>query len=115
MELGLDGKAVLVTGASGAIGSEIADRFAAEGARLVLVARDAGKLATLAEDLARRHGADSRTIAADLATDAGLASVMTAAERIDILVNNAGAIPAGNLLDISMDTWRKAWELKVFG
>lgn len=30
-------------------------------------------------------------------------------------MNNAGAIPAGSLLDISMETWRKAWDLKVFG
>ena len=34
---------------------------------------------------------------------------------IDILVNNAGAIPGGSLLDVSEATWRKAWDLKVFG
>jgi 3-oxoacyl-[acyl-carrier protein] reductase len=34
---------------------------------------------------------------------------------IDILVNNAGAIPGGTLLDVSEATWRKAWDLKVFG
>src|SRR5262249_9094560 len=34
---------------------------------------------------------------------------------IDILVNNAGAIPGGALLDVDEQTWRKAWDLKVFG
>jgi NADP-dependent 3-hydroxy acid dehydrogenase YdfG len=34
---------------------------------------------------------------------------------IDILVNNAGAIPGGSLLDVDEQTWRKAWDLKVFG
>jgi len=115
MELGLKDKTVLVTGATGAIGREIADRFAAEGAKLFLTARDAARLAALADDLKRRHGADSRTIPADLTTAAGLASVTEDAKGIDILVNNAGAIPAGNLLDISMEAWRAGWELKVFG
>ena len=58
MELGLEGKIVLVTGASGAIGNEIADRFATEGASLVLVARDKAKLDVLAEKLKQRHGAE---------------------------------------------------------
>ena len=115
MELGLEGKIVLVTGASGAIGNEIADRFAAEGASLVLVARDKAKLDVLAEKLKQRYGAEVRTIAADLATDSGLGSVTADAGRIDVLVNNAGAIPGANLLDISMETWRTAWDLKVFG
>ena len=34
---------------------------------------------------------------------------------IDILVNNAGAIPGGSLLNVDEATWRKAWDLKVFG
>ncbi len=115
MELGLENKAVLITGATGAIGSEIADRFAAEGAKPILTARDGAKLAALAEEMKRRHGAQCRVIAADLATEAGLESVANGAAGVDILVNNAGAIPAGNLLDISMETWRAAWDLKVFG
>lgn len=115
MELGLQGKTVLITGASGAIGSEIAGRFAAEGAKLVLVARDVAKLDALAAQLGHHHGAESRVIAADLATNAGIASLTEQTDHVDILVNNAGAIPGGNLLDISLETWRKAWDLKVFG
>ena len=35
--------------------------------------------------------------------------------EIDILINNAGAIPPGSISDIDEDTWRNAWDLKVFG
>ncbi|HQZ13210.1 MAG TPA: short-chain dehydrogenase/reductase [Devosia sp.] len=115
MELGLKGKVVMVTGSAGAIGTEIADRFAAEGAELILLDRNTDGLAAQAEDLKQRHGAQCRTITADLTTAAGLAAVTESAGRVDILVNNAGAIPGGNLFDISMATWREAWDLKVFG
>ena len=37
------------------------------------------------------------------------------AGEVDMLVNNAGAIPPGNLLAVDNDTWRRAWDLKVFG
>lgn len=51
---------------------------------------------------------ECRTIAADLAAEAGIATATEACGQIDVLVNNAGTIPAGNLLDIPMETWRKA-------
>jgi NADP-dependent 3-hydroxy acid dehydrogenase YdfG len=35
--------------------------------------------------------------------------------ELDVLVNNAGAIPGGDLLKVDEETWRRAWELKVFG
>src|SRR3989304_124690 len=35
--------------------------------------------------------------------------------ELDILVNNAGAIPGGDLLKVDEETWRRAWDLKVFG
>ena len=37
------------------------------------------------------------------------------AGELDILINNAGAIPGGDLLKVDEDTWRRAWDLKVFG
>jgi NAD(P)-dependent dehydrogenase (short-subunit alcohol dehydrogenase family) len=54
-------------------------------------------------------------LAADLGTSAGLKELADAASDADILVNNAGAIPAGNIDAIDEDTWRHAWDLKVFG
>jgi 3-oxoacyl-[acyl-carrier protein] reductase len=115
MELGLRGKVVLVTGASRGIGHAIARQTAAEGARVVLVARDAAKLREVAADF----GDDCLCHAADLSTVAGVEGAVAAAVarygRIDILVNNAGSIPAGDFLTMPDETWMQAYALKLHG
>ena len=115
MDLGLQGKKVLVTGASQGIGAGIAEEFAAEGAALVLVARSADKLAALSDRLQRQHGAVVQTMAADLTAGGSIEQVAAFAGDVDVLVNNAGAIPGGNLWDVDDAKWRAGWELKVFG
>ena len=62
----LRGKTVLLTGASGGIGQAIALQLAAAGARLVLVARNTARLATLQAELAAKHPADHQIFSADL-------------------------------------------------
>jgi NAD(P)-dependent dehydrogenase (short-subunit alcohol dehydrogenase family) len=114
MNLGHAGRHVLVTGASKGIGLAIARAFAGEGARLTLVARDAGRLDEAAAAL-RAEGADAAAMPADLSTDAGRAALHEAVPEPDILVNNAGAIKGGRLSELSMDDWRTGWDLKVFG
>jgi short-subunit dehydrogenase len=86
----LENKVVIVTGASSGIGEAIARLFAAEGARLALVARSFDKL----EALARSLGSGAVPIRADMANPAEVREmVRLAAERfgrVDILINNAG-------------------------
>lgn len=89
----LSSKRAVITGGSDGLGLAMAAAFAAEGADVWLVARNADKLAAAAESLAR-HPVDVRTTAADL-TDP--ASVTRVAEEVaagwagvDVLVNNAG-------------------------
>ena len=94
MELGLAGKAVLVTGASRGIGRACALAFAREGCRVGLVARGAAELAGAADE-ARAAGAPaSHPLAFDLATETGCGAAAAAARaalgRVDVLVNNVG-------------------------
>ena len=101
MELNLKGKRVLVTGASKGIGRACLEMLAAEGCKVLGTSRSmAPGPAAKAVDLSLRGAAE------ELATWAG---------DLDILVNNAGAIPGGDLQRVDEDTWRRAWDLKVFG
>jgi 3-oxoacyl-[acyl-carrier protein] reductase len=115
MELGLAGKKVLVTGASKGIGLACAEVFAAEGAHVIMVARDQARLQGAAADLKTRHQGPVEIAAADLSRAADREALWENHPDVDILINNAGAIPGGGLLDLSMETWEQAWALKVMG
>ncbi len=94
------GKTVLITGGSRGLGLALARRFCAEGARVVLVARDADELLRAQADL-RSRGGEAFTIAADVTDAAEAAAVVQETielcGRLDVLVNNAGAIQVGPL------------------
>lgn len=97
---------VLITGASSGIGAIYADRFAARGHDLILVARNQGRLAAIADRLAGRHGVKVRTITADLGAEAGLAlveDVLRQDETITHLINNAGFGSAAPLATADVD------------
>ena len=115
MDLGLAGKKVFVTGASKGIGLACAEVFAAEGAHVVMVARDAGRLTAAAADIKGRHQGPVEIAAADLSRPADREALWANHRDADILINNAGAIPAGGLLDLSLERWEEAWALKVMG
>ena len=88
----------LVTGASTGIGAVYADRLAARGHDLVLVARDTARLDALAARLAAEHGVKTQVITADLTDPAQLAGVedrLRGGSPIDLLINNAGATLSG--------------------
>ena len=86
-------KTAVVTGASSGIGAVYADRLAARGYDLILVARRADRLNALADRLATARGVKARVLQADLADEADLARVEDVLRRDDsvrLLVNNAG-------------------------
>ena len=94
MELGLAGKAVVVTGGSKGIGLETARLFAREGARVLIAARRESALAEAAADILASTGRTVATHSMDVTDTTQIAALPEAIRRtlgrIDILVNNAG-------------------------
>lgn len=85
------GSTALITGATSGLGASFARQLAAERYDLLLVARDEGRLAASAVELAERHGVSVTPLLADLATEAGCAAVVERlAGPVDMLINNAG-------------------------
>jgi 3-oxoacyl-[acyl-carrier protein] reductase len=112
MDLGLRGRAALVTGASRGLGRAVAEALAAEGADLAISARTAADLERVRADIAAATGARVMAIAGDLSTDDGPAGVARAAlaslGRVDILVTNSGGPPAGPFEAHDRAAWRAA-------
>jgi len=119
MDLGLEGKAALVTGASEGIGRAIARKLAGEGVRVAICARTEATLKATAAEIAEATGVDVAPIAADLRSLAGCQRVVEqAAERlggVDILVNNAGASAFGAFVDLPDDAFVDAINGKLLG
>ena len=84
---------ILITGASSGIGEATAYEFAKHGARLVLVARRAERLAEIAELCSKDHGAEVQCIEADVRNESKITSLLhenIGDRSVDVLVNNAG-------------------------
>lgn len=115
MDMKLRGRRVAITGASAGIGAATAHAFAAEGAHLLLCARDATRLQALADAVHAQHGTPVEIAPTDLRDADQLQAFARHLSDIDILVNNAGDIPGGTLLQVDDARWRQAWELKLMG
>jgi 3-oxoacyl-[acyl-carrier protein] reductase len=135
VDLGLSGKACIVTGATSGIGAATARMLLEEGARVLMVARGEERLAEAAADAAAPAvhapadaggpavhapaGDETRvaTLAADV-TDPGAAvriveACQAAFGRVDVLVNNAGTMPVASLDELTDEDWQSQWELNV--
>jgi 3-oxoacyl-[acyl-carrier protein] reductase len=114
----LDGKTALVTGASQGIGAAVATTLAKQGARVVLAARSAEKLAALAEAITAAGGA-AYELPLDLANAAGiperLATLPAEWAEIDVLVNNAGVTADGLLARMSLEQWQRVLDTNLTG
>jgi len=116
----LSGQVVLVTGASSGIGAACAAAFAAEGARLVLLARRRDRLEAAVGDLRARGATDVTLLTADVRDAAAVARAIdglpTAWKAVEILVNNAGLSRGlDKLHEGSLDDWNEMIDTNVKG
>jgi 3-oxoacyl-[acyl-carrier protein] reductase len=117
MDLGLKNKVALVAASSQGLGRAVAEELAAEGASLVLCAREPKTLAEVAATIADHSGAHVLAVPADVTVTDDIKRVVDAGSerfgRIDILVTNAGGPPAGTFEQITREQWEDAMRLTL--
>lgn len=114
----LHGRTALVTGAAAGIGRAIADRFIAEGARVVYADRD-GQAARIAVETAGRSGwAVTMDVSNEASVEAGYAEAADAGFTPDVIVANAGVQLFGHdaaIADVDLETWNRTVAVNLTG
>jgi 3-oxoacyl-[acyl-carrier protein] reductase len=112
-------KRVLITGASLGIGKATAERFASEGARLLMTARRAEPLETAATEIRDRYGSEVFTYSMDVSNAADVQGMVQLAMEqwggIDILINNAGICREGHFLEATEEHWDETMAINLKG
>jgi NAD(P)-dependent dehydrogenase (short-subunit alcohol dehydrogenase family) len=119
MDLQLNGKNILVTGAGQGVGRAIGEAFVAEGANVAFHYNTSGVGADEAAAAAVAGGATAMSVQADISSQADVDRMIAAVEgqlgSIDVLVNNAAFTPVGPFLELSADDLEKAVDVTVLG
>jgi 3-oxoacyl-[acyl-carrier protein] reductase len=115
----LDGKVAIVTGASRGIGKAIAERFAAEGAKVTVNWVGKEREAQAVVDSIKQDGGDALSVRADVASSADVKELVRATlarfGRVDILVNNAGVMFTKPVLETTEDDWDRTIDVNLKG
>jgi NAD(P)-dependent dehydrogenase (short-subunit alcohol dehydrogenase family) len=119
MNLELNGKIALVTGATSGVGREIAHALGAEGATVAVNYRSAGDEAEALVTAIRAKGGKAKTYAADVADFAAVKSMVDAIVgdfgTVNILVNNAGVAIRKPFVETTPDEWRRQIGASLYG
>jgi len=113
MDLKLNDKTALVTGATAGIGLEIARTLAVEDAKVFVTGRSRDKLDKAVDDIRASGGTKVEGVLADAATAEGAAAILKAVPSVDILVNNLGAYEMKAFVDIPDEDWLRLFEINV--
>jgi 3-oxoacyl-[acyl-carrier protein] reductase len=115
MDLGIRGKAALVTAASKGMGKATAMGLAAEGVRILMCARTAADIKAAAEEVRATTGAEVVEMTADVTKKEDVERLVKRADEafggVDILVANSGGPPRGNLDEMTDEQWYGAFEV----
>jgi NAD(P)-dependent dehydrogenase (short-subunit alcohol dehydrogenase family) len=118
MDIKLDGRAAVITGASKGLGLAIATRMAASGADVALLARRPEILEAAREAVGKTARRRVLAVACDVSSAKEIAraygEVMAGLGRVDILVNNAGTSQTGAFTTITDEVWQADLDLKLF-
>jgi len=118
MTEGIKDKIVVVTGASSGLGEATARLLSAQGATVVLGARRAGRLQSLAKDLEVRGG-KALAVTTDVRLREQVKALVDSAVqtygRIDVMINNAGLMPQAPLERLKIDQWEQMIDVNVKG
>jgi len=114
----LAGQVAVITGAGRGIGRAIANAFAAEGASIVLAARSAGELGTVAAEV-EKHGVRALAVPTDVRQESAVAGLVRRAlsqfDRIDVLVAAAGVAAFGPVGEGKADDWDQTMAVNLRG
>ena len=114
----IEGKVVVITGASSGIGEATARLLAAKGARVVLGARRTVRLERIAKEIAGGSGS-ARVRALDVVSRSDMQAFVDFAKaefgRVDVMVNNAGVMPLSPLASLKVDEWDRMIDVNIRG
>lgn len=114
----VDGKVVVITGASSGIGKAIALKLAEDGAKVVLGARTEEKLTALADQIKKANG-EVQYAAIDVKKKEDLNILIQAAVnaygRVDVIINNAGTSELSRIDDLDIDGWEEMIDVNIKG
>jgi 3-oxoacyl-[acyl-carrier protein] reductase len=118
MDLGLKGKVALVAAASRGLGRAVAEELAAEGASLILCARNQQTISETGEEISRANGVPTLAVEADVSVRNEITKLVDSGiqrfGRIDILVTNGGGPPAGRFEQLTPEQWEASTRLTLF-
>jgi len=113
----LDGKVAIVTGGGTGIGKGIARAFVGEGCKVVIAARDIGRLESAAAEIG--VGGTVVPVQTDVTDEGSVVALfentLEQFDRLDILVNNSGIVAGGEIGDIPVDRWDAVMAVNVRG
>jgi NAD(P)-dependent dehydrogenase (short-subunit alcohol dehydrogenase family) len=112
MTMNFDGKTVLITGATSGIGRAAAERFAREGAHVIVSGRDQARGGEVVLGI-KQAGGDARFIAADLGSKESVDALTQSAGQVDVLITSGGIFPFGPTHETPRETVEEVLSVNV--